>query len=290
MTAALRSPGGPGRVGGRVSGAVRGAVRDPRIVIGALLTLVVVALAVLGPYVAPYGEYDIVGRPFTGDGSLFGTDYLGQDVLSRLLHGGRAILLTALLATALSMVVGVTYGVLAAYLGGWTDEILMRANDVLLAFPQILVALLVLAAVKDPGPWVIVAFVALAYAPRVARVARGVALPYVDQDFVQAAEAVGERRWRIVLTELGPNLTVPLLAEAGLRLTYAIGLIAGISFLGFATNPGAADWGQMTNENRLGLLVQPWGVLAPVLVLALFTIGTNLLAEAVGARAAKGDS
>lgn len=267
-----------------------GALTDPRIVIGAVLTLFVVGLAVLGPYVAPYGEYDIVGKPFTHEGALFGTDYLGQDVLSRLLHGGRSILLAALLATALSMAVGVAYGVLAAYAGGWADEILMRANDVLLAFPQILIALIVLAAVKDPSGWVIVGFVALAYAPRVARVARGVALPYVDQDFVQAAEAVGERRWRIVLAELGPNLTVPLLAEAGLRLTYAIGLIAGISFLGFAANPGAADWGQMTNENRLGLLVQPWGVLAPVIVLALFTIGTNLLAEAVGARAAEGSS
>lgn len=269
---------------------LRGLLADPRIVIGAVLTLLVVALAVLGPLLAPYGEYDIVGKPFTREGGFFGTDYLGQDVLSRVLYGGRTILLTALVATALSMAVGVSYGVLAAYIGGWADELLMRANDVLLAFPQILIALLVLAAVKDPTWWVIVLFVVVAYAPRVARVARGVALPYVDQDFVQAAEAMGERRWRIVAAELGPNLTVPLLAEAGLRLTYAIGLIAGISFLGFAANPGAADWGQMTNENRLGLLVQPWGVLAPVAVLALFTIGTNLLAEAVGARSAKGEA
>ncbi|GMA21497.1 hypothetical protein GCM10025862_42070 [Arsenicicoccus piscis] len=105
-----------------------------------------------------------------------------------------------------------------------------------------------------------------------------------------AAQAVGEKRWRIVATELGPNLVVPLLAEAGLRLTYSIGLIAGIGFLGFAADPGAADWGQMTNENRLGLLVQPWGVLAPVLVIALFTIGTNLIADALGSHAAQGDS
>ncbi|WP_392467634.1 ABC transporter permease [Arsenicicoccus cauae] len=266
-----------------------GLARDPRVVIGTLLTLAVVLLGVCGPWIAPHGEFDIVGRPFTRQGSFLGTDYLGQDVLFRVLHGGRAILVTSLLATVLGVLVGISYGVLAAYAGGWVDELLMRTNDVLLAFPQILVALLVLSAVKQPAWWVVVLFVGLAHAPRVARVARGVALTYVHQDFVSAAEAIGERRWRIVATELGPNLTVPLLAEAGLRLTYSIGLIAGIGFLGFASDPGAADWGQMTNENRLGLLVQPWGVLAPVLVIAVFTIGTNLIADALGARTAKGE-
>lgn len=267
-----------------------GLARDPKIVIGSAITILVVLLGVLGPLLAPHGEFDIVGRPFTHEGSFLGTDYLGQDVLSRVLYGGRSILLMSILATALGMVVGVTYGVLAAYAGGWVDELLMRTNDVLLAFPQILVALLVLSAVRQPSWWVIVLFVGLAHAPRVARVARGVALTYVKRDFVAAAQAVGEKRWRIVATELGPNLVVPLLAEAGLRLTYSIGLIAGIGFLGFAADPGAADWGQMTNENRLGLLVQPWGVLAPVLVIALFTIGTNLIADALGSHAAQGDS
>ncbi len=283
------STGGQTGTGTRSRSRLAGLARDPRVVIGTILTLVVVLLGVCGPWIAPHGEFDIVGRPFTRQGSFLGTDYLGQDVLSRVLHGGRAILVTSVLATVLGVLVGVVYGVLAAYAGGWADELLMRANDVLLAFPQILVALLVLSAVKQPAWWVIVLFVGLAHFPRVARVARGVALTYVHQDFVGAAEAIGEKRWRIVATELGPNLTVPLLAEAGLRLTYSIGLIAGIGFLGFASDPGAADWGQMTNENRLGLLVQPWGVLAPVLIIAVFTIGTNLIADALGARAAKGE-
>ncbi|MBP8919673.1 MAG: ABC transporter permease subunit, partial [Micropruina sp.] len=95
-------------------------------------------------------------------------------------------------------------------------------------------------------------------------------------------------RWRIAVFELGPNLVVPLLAETGLRLTYSIGTVAAIGFLGFASNPNAADWGQMTNENRLALLVQPWGVLAPVILIGLFTIGTNLIADGIGQRAAKG--
>lgn len=264
-------------------------LRDPKILLGLLLTLLVTAVAVVGPWLSPHGPYDIVGRPFTSEGGILGTDYLGQDVLARVLHGGRTILLVSLLATVLGVVVGAVYGVLAAYLGGWVDELLMRANDVMLALPQILVALLVLTAVKNPDWWVVVLFVGLTHAPRVARVARGVALQYVHQDFVAAAEAMGEKRWRIVGAELGPNLVVPLLAEAGLRLTYSIGMVAAIGFLGFASDPGAADWGQMTNENRLGLLVQPWGVLAPVILIAVFTIGTNLIADALGATSAKGD-
>lgn len=265
-------------------------LRDPRILIGALLTLAVVLLALFGPWIAPYGEQQIVGRPFTHDGAFLGTDYLGQDVWSRVLYGGRSVLLISLVATLLGVVVGTLAGVIAAYAGGWLDEVVMRAGDVLLAFPQILLALVVLSAVEQPTWWMIALLVALAHIPRVARVARGVALTYVSRDFVAAAEAMGESRVRIAVTELGPNLVVPLLAEAGLRLTYSIGMVAGIGFLGFATDPGAADWGQMTNENRLALLVQPWGVLAPVILIAVFTIGTNLIADGLGDRAAKGTS
>lgn len=269
---------------------VKSLLKDPKILVGSIVTLVIVLLAILGPLMAPHGEYDIVGRPYTYQGSFLGTDYLGQDVLSRILYGGRSVLITALLATLLGVAVGVIIGVTAAYVGGWFDEVLMRLNDVFLALPQILVTLVVLSAIDQPTTWIIVLLVGLTHAPRVARVARGMALPYVSQDFVSAAEALGESRMRIVLTELGPNIAVPLLAEAGLRLTYSIGMVAGIGFLGFATNPGAADWGQMTNENRLALLVQPWGVLAPVIIIALFTIGTNLIADGIGQRTARGAS
>lgn len=267
---------------------MKGMLRDPRILTGSIIALVVVVLAILGPLFAPYGENEIVGKPFTMEGGPLGTDYLGQDVLSRVLYGGQSVLMIAVLATVLGVALGLVVGVTAAYVGGWLDELLMRGNDVLLAFPQILIALVVLSAVEQPTWWMIVLLVGIAHAPRVARVARGVALSYVNNDFVTAAEAIGEPRWRIAMFELGPNLVVPLLAETGLRLTYSIGTVAAIGFLGFASNPNAADWGQMTNENRLALLVQPWGVLAPVILIGLFTIGTNLIADGIGQRAAKG--
>jgi peptide/nickel transport system permease protein len=260
-----------------------------RLVVGLVITLVITLLAIIGPWLAPYGENEIVGKPFTHEGSILGTDYLGQDVWSRVLAGGGSILLISVLATLLGMVVGVMIGVIAAYAGGWLDEGLMRLNDVALAFPQILLALLVLSAVDQPEWWMIVLLVGLSHAPRVARVARGVAIGIVSRDFITSAEALGESRLRVIMAEVLPNMNAPLLAEAGLRLTYSIGMVAGIGFLGFATNPGAADWGQMINENRLALLVQPWGVLAPVIVIGIFTVGTNLMADGIAQLAGRGD-
>ena len=267
---------------------LRRVTRQRRLLVGLIITGLVVVMVIIGPWVAPHGQNDITGRPFT-DAGLMGTDYLGQDVWSRVLSGGRWILIISLLATLLGMVLGILIGVLAAYVGGWFDEILMRLNDVALAFPQILLALLVLATVDQPKWWMIVILVGVSHAPRVARVARGVALGVVGRDFVRSAEAMGESRIRVILAEVLPNMNAPLLAEAGLRLTYSIGMVAGLGFLGFSTNPGAADWGQMINENRLALLVQPWAVLGPVLMIGIFALGTNLMADGVTQLAAKGE-
>jgi peptide/nickel transport system permease protein len=239
--------------------------RQRRLVTGGVITLVIVLVAIFGPLLAPYGENEIVGKPYTREGSFLGTDYLGQDVWSRVLDGGGTILINSLLATALGMVLGIIIGVVAAYAGGWLDEVIMRLNDVALAFPQILLALLVLTAVDQPSWWVIVLLVGASHAPRVARLARGVALGIVSRDYVVAAEALGESRLRVIMAEVG------------------------IGFLGFASNPGAADWGYMINENRLALLVQPWGVLAPVIIIGVFTIGTNLMADGIAQLSGRGD-
>ena len=255
-------------------------VGQRRLMAGLVITLLVVAFAVVGPLLAPYGENEVVGAPFSPQG-VFGTDYLGQDVLSRLMHGGTTILVISLLGTLVGMVGGILIGIVAAYAGGWWDEVIMRLNDVLLAFPQILLALVVLTAVNQPSAGLIVALVGISHAPRVARLARGVALGIVSRDFVQAAEALGEKRMRVILAEVLPNMSAPLLAEAGLLLTYSIGLVAGLGFLGFSTDPDAANWGQMINENRLAMSTQAWSVVAPVGVIGLFTIGTNLMADGI---------
>lgn len=266
----------------------RRAGKQKRFVFGFTLTLLIVAFVIVAPFFAPYGENQTAGAPYAKDG-LLGTDYLGQDVLSRVMYGGLGVLVIAVLATLLGMVLGILIGVVAAYAGGWWDEVIMRLNDVLLAFPQILLALVVLTALQSPDPWIIVVLVGVSHAPRVARVARGVALGIVSRDFVVAAEALGEKRTRVILAEVLPNMTGPLLAEAGLRLTYSIAIVAGLGFLGFASDPGAANWGQMIYENRLGLATQPWAVIAPVLMIGIFTVATNLMADGIAQVTQGGD-
>ena len=268
---------------------LRKALRQKRFTVGLGITLVLVAFVLIAPYVSPYGENETAGPPYNKDTGVLGTDYLGQDVLSRVMHGGQEILLIAVLGTLLGMVLGIAIGVVAAYGGGWWDEVIMRLNDVVLSFPQILLALVVLTALEQPSAWILIVLVGVSHAPRVARLARGVALGIVSRDFVIAAEALGEKRSRVIVAEVLPNMNAPLLAEAGLRLTFSIILVAGLGFLGFTTDPGAANWGQMINENRLGMATQVWATLAPVTVIGLFTVGTNLMADGIAQLADRGD-
>jgi peptide/nickel transport system permease protein len=256
--------------------------------IGLAIVGLMVAIALLGPLVAPHSPTEFVAAPNAGPSSnaLFGADALGRDVFSRWLHGGLTVLWVSASATAVGIVLGVIVGLVAAYSGGWFDEVLMRGNDVLLSFPAIIFVLLAVSAV-GPKLWLIVMTVGLTHAPRVARVMRGAGQQVVERDFVKAAEVVGEKRWRIVFGEVLPNVTSPLLVEIGLRMTYSIGLVAAVSFLGMGLQPPTADWGLMINENRLSISIQPWAVFLPVLAIALLTIGTNLITDGV-ARAAIG--
>jgi peptide/nickel transport system permease protein len=267
---------------------LRVASRLTRTRIGIGITAFLVLVAIFGPLIAPHSPTEYVALPNTGPSShaLFGADYIGRDIFSRFLYGGRTVIGLAILTTALGVSLGVLIGLTAAYAGGIVDEVLMRGCDVFLAFPQILFALLLVAAL-GPKLWLLVVAIAITHAPRVARVMRGAALQVVERDFVKAAEAVGEKRSRIVLGELMPNVTSPLLVEIGLRLTYSIGLVAALSFLGFGIQPPNSDWGLMIYENRLSITVQPWGVLLPVLAIGFLTIGTNLITDGI-ARAAIG--
>lgn len=256
--------------------------------IGVLLVALLVALALFGPFFAPHSPTEFAGAPYAQPSGAvpLGTDNLGRDVLSRFLWGGRSILGLSLLATALGLVLGVSIGLVAAYTRSILDDVLMRAMDVILAFPSIVLALVVVATI-GPKLWLLVLVVGLTTTPRVARVTRGASLEIVERDFVQAAEVLGESRAKILFGEILPSITSPLMVEASLRLTYSIGLIAGLSFLGFGLQPPAADWGLMINENRQALTIQPWGAVMPVIAIALLTIGTSMIGDGLS-RAAIG--
>jgi peptide/nickel transport system permease protein len=269
-------------------GLARHAFRFGRTRLGFWLTLGIVVVAAAGPYVAPNSPTEFVGRPFSGASSAawLGTDYLGRDVLSRVLSGGRTVVWMSVVAAVGGLLLGTAIGMLAGYVGRWVDTVLMRAVDVVLAFPQIVLALLFVS-MLGPRLWLIVAIVAVSHAPRFARLSRGLTVEIAGREFVQAAEVLGLPRRRILAREVLPNLATPLMIEFGLRLTWSIAIIAGLSFLGFGIQPPSADWGLMVNENRLGLAIQPLAVIAPIALVAIYTIGTNLMTEGL-ARAIRG--
>jgi peptide/nickel transport system permease protein len=266
---------------------VRRSWRLGRTKAGVTLVLLLVGSAVIGPFFAPHAPAEFVGLPYghPSGAALLGTDNLGRDVLTRFLWGGRSVLGLSLAATAIGLAVGILVGLVAAYSRSLLDDVVMRGMDVILAFPSIVLALVAVATV-GPKLWLLVIVVGLTTAPRVARVTRGASVEVVERDFVQAAEAVGVSRFKILFVEILPNITGTLMVEASLRLTYSIGLIAGLSFLGFGLQPPAADWGLMINEDRQGLTIQPWGVVMPVLAIALLTIGTSLIGDGLSRAAA----
>ena len=264
------------------------AARTRRGTVGLALMGFVVAVAIVGPFVAPASPSDFVTAPFSGPaaGTPLGGDALGRDVLSRVLSGGRLLLLMAAAATLVGIVVGAAAGISAAYLRGWADALIMRTVDVLLAFPSLVFALL-LVSIIGPKLWLIVLAVGFSHAPQVARVLRASTLDISERDFVKAVELQGVKARVIMVREILPSLITPLTVEAGLRLTYSIIIVAGLSFLGFGQPPPAANWGLMINENRIGLQLNPWAVVVPALLIAVLTIGTNTFSDAI-ARVALG--
>ena len=250
--------------------------------VGFTLTLIVTLIAAIGPFVAPHSSTEFVASPFAKSTSSLplGADNLGRDVLSRVLDGGWQLLLFAAAATAIGVGVGAVAGVSAAYLRGWADGTIMRIVDVVLAFPQLVFALLLISVI-GPEAWLLVLAVGLSHAPQVARVLRAAALDVSERDYVKAVEILGVRPVRIMRREVLPNLLTPLMVEIGLRMTYSIVIISGLSFIGFGLQPPSPNWGLMINENRIGLTLNFWGVLAPSLLIALLTVGLNTLTDAV---------
>lgn len=257
--------------------------RYPQTRIGAAVLLLVVVVMVAGPLLSPYSPTEFVAIPGSGPGhgTLFGTDALGRDVLSRFLHGGFTVLWMSVVSAVLGQVLGVLVGLAAGMWRGLPDEIIMRVADVVLAFPQIVLALLFVSWL-GPNLLLIVTLVALSHLPRVARLVRATTLEVVEQDYVKAMEVLGVPRRRVMLSDVLPNLTSPLMVDFGLRLIWSIGIVAGLSFIGLGIQPPTADWGLMVNENRGILPVQPWAVLLPTLGISLYAVAVNLLTEGIG--------
>jgi len=250
--------------------------------VGVAVLVFVLLLALFGPFVAPHSPARPIGIPYEGPSAeaLLGTDFLGRDVLSRVLWGGRSVIALAGLSVLLAYAGGLAVGLAAGYSRGLLDPILMRSADVLLSLPALLF-LLVLVTGLGSSRTVLVVGVALIQMPLIARIIRSATQTQSVRGFVEAAAARGERTSAILGRELLPNIVPTIAADVGLRLTYAIILVASVNFLGLGLQPPDADWGLMVSENRSGLNLNPLAVLAPVTMIALLTIAVNMVGDAV---------
>ena len=241
------------------------------------LFLLMVIVTLIGPWLAPWATDDIRDMPFAppADTLLMGSDYLGADVLSRVLSGGQQLLIFAVLSVALAWLTGGMAGMVAAIEGRWLDRALLTVADVLLSIPGLLLLTLVVT-VSGRGYSAAALAALLVMFPDIFRLVRAATLNQLQQDYVEMARLRGESLRAILFREIAPNLLPLLSADLGIRLLTALFILASASFLGLGAMPPQADWGLMITENRQGLTLQPWATLAPITAILLLLIPLNL--------------
>jgi peptide/nickel transport system permease protein len=257
-------------------------LRTPSGAVGFGIVAFVLLVAVFGPYAAPHSSTAPIGAPLAGPSghALLGTDFLGRDVLSRMLDGGRSVIALAAAATALAYLVGLAIGLVAGYSRSIADPLLMRTVDVMLAFPPLLF-LLVLIAGAGSSVGVLIVGVAAIQAPGISRIVRTATLEVSLRGYVEAAVARGERPFAVIRREVLPNILAPVLVDGGLRFTFSILIIASVNFLGLGLQPPSSDWARMIGENREFISINYVAVVAPAAMIAILTIGVNLTGDAI---------
>jgi peptide/nickel transport system permease protein len=253
--------------------------------IGIVILAVHLVVAATGPFWAPYGYSQMrAGMPLAGASWAhpFGTDQLGRDIFSRVVHGGHIVIALALSGTLLGLTAGAVIGLWSGYVGGWIDEVVQRLIEALISIPFLVLALMAIATAGPQwsgNPVLIVLVVALVYAPRIARMARASAVEIATRDHVTVARLRGEGAFSVMRRELLPNATGVLLVEFALRAGYAPVLVGSLGFLGFGLRPPTPEWGLIISENRALLIVSPATVIGPGLALASLVVGLNLFTE-----------
>lgn len=263
--------------------------------VGLMMVLFWVILAFVSLFWTPYepNSSDFVQNLPPNATNWLGTDHMGRDILSRLMQGTQVILLktrlpgdsaipipigVALWGVIGSLALGVVLGLNSGYRGGWWDQVIMQVLDALIAFPRIVLYLVVIAALGQ-GDLVVILAIAITGAPGVARLARSLALDIKTRDYIRAAETRGESVWFIMFREILPNARGPLLVDAMLRVGYAIFAIGTLGFLGIGLPPPDPDWGNMVNEARRNIFANQTAVIWPALAIATLVIGLNLFAD-----------
>ena len=247
---------------------------------GLLVIAIYVFVALFAPWVAPFGESEIVGRKFQpwDDQFLLGTDHLGRDMLTRILYGARNTVGIALLTTILAFILGGVLGILAAVLGGWLDQLLSRIVDVFMAIPALIFAMMLLS-IFGTSIINLIIIMSVIDATRIFRIARAVSLNVVVMDYIEAARLRGEKLTWLTISEILPNISAPLAAEFGLRFCFVFLTISALSFLGIGIQPPIADWGSMVRQTAVLITFDDYTPLIPAAAIALLTVAVNFVID-----------
>lgn len=265
----------------RLITALKDLYSKPASAFGTSVFIIFVLLALVGPLIAPYGENQIIAteaRQPPSTSHWFGTDNLGRDIFSRVMLGARDILTLSGLGTLLAVILGIFFGLVSGYEGGWLDEGIMRFFDSLLALPALLMAL-VLLGILGPSKNSVLIVIVVVYTPIVARVVRSATLGVKTKAFVEIARLQGESLTWILTREILPSVMPTLTVEASLRFSYAIFLIASLGFLGVGVQPPNPNWGLMVSEARSNVNQTPWAMIFPAAAISIVVIGVNLMAD-----------
>lgn len=256
-------------------------LRRPAHAFGALVFILFLFMALLGPVLAPYEANEQIvadARQAPSAAHWFGVDHLGRDVFSRVVLGAADIFALAGVGTLVAVAVGTTLGLLSGARGGWFDEVLMRIFDSVLALPALLLALLLLGTL-GPSRQAVLVVIVVVYIPIVARVVRSIVLSVKTRSYIEAARLQGESEARILFREILPAVLPALAVEAALRFSYAIFLASSLGFMGVGVQPPSPDWGLMVNEARDSISQTPWALIFPAAAISLLVISVNLLAD-----------
>ncbi len=256
--------------------------RDRFAIIGLLIVALAIVSAILAPYLAPHDPYRVSSStrllpPGTPD-HVLGTDDIGRDILSRLLYGGRISLWVAFFPVLISGSIGLILGLTSGYYGGWVDQVMMRVLDIVLAFPSILLAIGIAAAL-GPGMRNVIMAIVVVSIPIFARLVRGLVLSIREREYVEAARCLGAGNVRIALLHVLPNILPPVIVYATLETGRVVIFAAGLSFLGLGVQPPTADWGTMLSAGRQVLAVAPHVATVPGILIFIVTLGFNLFGD-----------
>ena len=259
--------------------------KNPLAIAGIIVIVVWIILAFFGPMLVSFThtamdiENQMVGPGQAGH--LLGTDSMGRDILSRIIYGSRSILTVALMTSIVSSFLGIILGFSAGYFGGRLDSAFLRAMDILMAIPPLVLSMVVLGILGDSTIFSLTMIVSIAFIPATARVSRGVLLTENNQEYVSAARIRGESNFYIMFIEILPNTTGPIIVEATARFAYSIMMVASLGFLGVGLQPPTPDWGMMVIENKPIISQAPWAVLFPALAIASLVIAISIFSDFV---------